>query len=105
MEASLVRLWGEVLGGEEIGVEDDFFDLGGNSLIGVQFLALLRKQVGVRLPMRTLFEAPTIAAFAALISADADEASPPEPEASGDGGTTIPRLPRGTDGTGSGTEA
>ncbi|MFG2247612.1 SDR family NAD(P)-dependent oxidoreductase [Spirillospora sp. NPDC048823] len=99
MEATLARLWGEVLGGEEIGVEDDFFELGGNSLIGVQFLALLRKQIGVRLPMRTLFEAPTIAAFAALVAAD--EASPPEPGESGDGGTTIPRLPRSTDsGTG-----
>ncbi|GIH80024.1 SDR family NAD(P)-dependent oxidoreductase [Planobispora longispora] len=88
VEATIARLWGEVLGGEHIGVDDDFFELGGNSLIAVQLIALVRKELGVRLPMRSLFEEPTVAGVAALID-EAGRASAAEPA-----GQTIPRLPR-----------
>ncbi|MER6577481.1 phosphopantetheine-binding protein, partial [Nonomuraea sp. NPDC001023] len=91
-EATIARLWGEVLGGDHIGVDDDFFELGGNSLIAVQLIALIRKELGVRLPMRNLFEEPTVAGVAALI--DAATASAPEPAPSGPATQTIPRLPR-----------
>ncbi|MGI5489564.1 SDR family NAD(P)-dependent oxidoreductase [Microtetraspora malaysiensis] len=84
-EATIARLWGEVLGGDHLGVDDDFFELGGNSLIAVQLIALIRKELGVRLPMRSLFEEPTVAGVAALVSA----ATTAEPAAQ-----TIPRLPR-----------
>ncbi len=67
LEAALARIWGDILGGGQIGVTDDFFEIGGNSLIAVQLIALVRKELGVRLPMRSVFEAPTIAAVAALI--------------------------------------
>ncbi|NUR88565.1 MAG: KR domain-containing protein, partial [Nonomuraea sp.] len=85
-EATIARLWGEVLGGDHIGVDDDFFELGGNSLIAVQLIALIRKELGVRLPMRSLFEEPTVAGVAALVSAAATTATAPV--------QTIPRLPR-----------
>ncbi|GIH80216.1 SDR family NAD(P)-dependent oxidoreductase [Planobispora longispora] len=66
-ESMLAGLWGEVLGAGRVGVEDDFFELGGNSLVAVQLIALLRKKAGVRLPMRTLFQVPTVTGMAALV--------------------------------------
>ncbi len=101
LEATIVRVWREALGVEAIGVDDDFFGLGGNSLVAVQLIAALRKAVGVRLPMRSLFETPTVAGLAARIeeiraeearaqTAEATEtAAEPQPPR-----TTIPRLPR-----------
>ncbi|HEX5496059.1 MAG TPA: SDR family NAD(P)-dependent oxidoreductase, partial [Mycobacteriales bacterium] len=67
LEATLCELWGDVLGADRIGVDDDFFDLGGNSLVAVQLIAQVRKSVGEKLPMRSLFEAPTVAGMAAAI--------------------------------------
>ncbi|NRQ35520.1 SDR family NAD(P)-dependent oxidoreductase [Nonomuraea sp. NN258] len=95
-EATIARLWGEVLGGDHIGVDDDFFELGGNSLIAVQLIALIRKELGVRLPMRSLFEEPTVAGVAALI--DAARLSPTAGTAAETAAETvtqtIPRQPR-----------
>jgi phthiocerol/phenolphthiocerol synthesis type-I polyketide synthase E len=68
LEATIARLWGEVLGNPQVGVTDDFFDKGGNSLVAVQLISMLRKEVGVRLPMRSLFERPTVAGTAALVA-------------------------------------
>lgn len=68
LEQTIARLWGEVLGAGEIGMTDDFFEIGGNSLIAVQLISMLRKEVGVRLPMRSLFEQPTVAGTAALVA-------------------------------------
>ena len=96
LEASMAQLFGEVLGGDAIGVEDDFFELGGNSLVAVQLIALVRKQIQVKLPMRSLFEEPTAAGVARLIEqvrAGTAEA-PAEPD---DTGTAIPRQPRRAD--------
>ena len=53
-----------MLGVEEVGPDDDFFALGGNSLVAVQLIGQVRKAVGVRLPMRALFDAPTVADMA-----------------------------------------
>ncbi|WP_283133516.1 type I polyketide synthase [Rhizohabitans arisaemae] len=95
LEKTIARLWKEVLGGTEIGVEDDFFELGGNSLIAVQLIALIRKEVGVRLPMRSLFEEPTVAGVAALVEQSRAESGPsPEPDPAPSGGSTIPKLAR-----------
>ncbi|MDP1008141.1 phosphopantetheine-binding protein, partial [Klebsiella pneumoniae] len=50
-----------------IGIHDNFFDMGGHSLIGIQLLARIGEQFGTSLPLNSLFQAPTIAAFAKLL--------------------------------------
>jgi acyl transferase domain-containing protein/acyl carrier protein len=86
LSALLARIWGEALGVQEVGEDDNFFELGGDSLVAVQLIARVRKAVGVRLPMRVLFETPTVASLAARIeqlraAPTADRpASPPQTE-------------------------
>ena len=63
-EELLAGVWGEVLGRAEIGAADDFFDLGGHSLLIGQVLARVRAAFGVDLPVRAAFEARTLAALA-----------------------------------------
>jgi acyl-coenzyme A synthetase/AMP-(fatty) acid ligase/acyl carrier protein len=59
-EAKLAAFWCEVLELPEVGVTDDFFDLGGDSLLAMQLLARIRKQLEVDIPVRSLFDTPTI---------------------------------------------
>jgi acyl carrier protein len=110
LEATVVGLFSEVLGGEAIGVEDEFFDLGGNSLVAVQLIALIRKRIQVKLPMRSLFEEPTAAGVARLIeqvrAEEADDTAPgttpgtaPATDAP-DPGMAITRQPRRSDAAG-----
>ena len=57
----LIRaIWIEMLGAKEIGIDDDFFELGGHSLLATGVLARVRGACGVNLPLRTIFETPTI---------------------------------------------
>lgn len=67
----LTRLWAEALGVEtaEVDVDDDFFALGGNSLVGVQLAARVRKEFDTDLPIATLIENPTVRAIAGIITA------------------------------------
>ncbi|MGJ8603513.1 MAG: SDR family NAD(P)-dependent oxidoreductase [Marivita sp.] len=67
VERTLVGIWEDLLGVQNIGVEDSFFDLGGHSLIAVRLFAKVRKTYNVDFPISILFEAPTIRACAALI--------------------------------------
>jgi len=67
IERVLTGFWQELLGVGDVGVEDDFFALGGHSLIAVRLFARVRKAFAVTFPISVLFEAPTIAACAALI--------------------------------------
>jgi aspartate racemase len=60
IEAQLVAIWQQVLGISPIGIEDNFFDLGGNSLLGVRLFDLIRHKMGVWLPVASLFKSPTI---------------------------------------------
>ncbi|HEX9937152.1 MAG TPA: amino acid adenylation domain-containing protein, partial [Longimicrobium sp.] len=66
-EAILARIWSELLGFQEVGVQDSFFDLGGHSLLGIRLLARVREAFRVELPLRAVFEAPTITGLAALV--------------------------------------
>ena len=67
IERTLVSIWEDLLGVQNVGVEDSFFDLGGHSLIAVRLFAKVRKTYNVDFPISVLFEAPTIRACAALI--------------------------------------
>ena len=60
LEATLTRWWKELLGVDAVGIQDNFFDLGGQSLTGVRLLAKIKKKYGVDLKLATLFSAPTI---------------------------------------------
>lgn len=70
VERKLAEFWKELLGVERIGVDDSFFDLGGHSLTAVRLFRMIRKEFALDLPISVLFEAPTIAACAALIGVD-----------------------------------
>lgn len=59
-ERLVARVWAESLDLDEVGPDDDFFELGGHSLIAVQIMTRLEKEMGMRLPIAALFEAPTV---------------------------------------------
>jgi acyl transferase domain-containing protein/acyl carrier protein len=84
-EEKLAAMWSELLGIQPIGVEDNFFDLGGHSLLATRVLARVQDIFKVRLPMRAIFEAPTVAGLAehvrtALWAAEAKSRAVREPE-------------------------
>ncbi|HZO74968.1 MAG TPA: amino acid adenylation domain-containing protein, partial [Ktedonobacteraceae bacterium] len=64
LERELTQIWSEVLGIEQIGVQDNFFESGGHSLKATQVLARVQQGMQVQLPLRSLFEEPTIAGLA-----------------------------------------
>ncbi len=70
VERELVAFWSELLGVDRIGVEDDFFELGGYSLIAVRLFARVRKRFELEFPLSILFEAPTVAQLASLIRSE-----------------------------------
>jgi len=67
VERALVAIWAEVLGLEKIGIHDNFFVLGGHSLLAMRFIARVREQFQVELPVHALFEEPTVAHLAGAI--------------------------------------
>jgi acyl transferase domain-containing protein/alpha-ketoglutarate-dependent taurine dioxygenase/acyl carrier protein len=67
LERKISAVWQRALGLEQVGVNDNFFDLGGNSLVGIQVLGELRASLGMQLPNVALFEAPTVGALARLV--------------------------------------
>ena len=76
LERKLAGIWQNLLGLERVGVNDSFFELGGDSLLGIQLTSTVKKQLEAKISAVTLFEAPTVAALAALLQAQQSEAAP-----------------------------
>ena len=69
IEEQLAAIWGEVLKRDRVGARDNFLELGGHSLLAIRVLGKISKSFGVRLPLRTLFDAPTIEQLSAAVEA------------------------------------
>jgi len=69
IEKELAGIWAELLKLNEVGVEDSFFELGGHSLLATQVVSRMRKTFNCEIPLRSLFESPTIAQLAQQIAA------------------------------------
>jgi acyl-coenzyme A synthetase/AMP-(fatty) acid ligase/acyl carrier protein len=90
VEEMITEIWGEVLKLDQIGVHDNFFELGGHSLLATQVMSRMRKVFQVELPLRSLFEMPTVAQLANEIEVTKKSyGEMPRPEI-----PSIPRQPR-----------
>jgi len=69
LESQLVELWEDLLGVAPVGVDDDFFDLGGNSLLAARMLVALEAELGHQVPMSALLDGSTVTGLAAAVAA------------------------------------
>jgi amino acid adenylation domain-containing protein len=90
LERTVAGIWSDVLGIERIGVDDNFFALGGHSLLGMQVMSRLRDELGVALSLRAVFESPTVAGLAA-----AAQGAPRQPENGEPALVRLDRTPHG----------
>jgi phthiocerol/phenolphthiocerol synthesis type-I polyketide synthase E len=85
LEERIADVWQSLLGVDRVGVHDDFFALGGHSLLATQIIARLKDMFELELPLKVIFEAPTIAKLAVLVEeailAEIEELSEDEAEA------------------------
>jgi acyl carrier protein len=68
-EVTLALLWGEILSLESVGIHENVFDLGAHSLAAMKALVRIRDAFGVTMPLRNLFERPTVAGLAEVVDA------------------------------------
>jgi amino acid adenylation domain-containing protein len=68
LEGLLSTIWCKLLDLDQVSVHDNFFEIGGHSLLGIQMFAHIERQLDRRLPIKTLFQAPTIAKLAAVMT-------------------------------------
>jgi acyl carrier protein len=93
-EKQLVQIWQNLLGISPIGIHDNFFDLGGHSLLGTQVISQIRQQFRAELPLQLIFEMPTVAELAQYLEREHHSQSslPPEIPAEGYQDETIDQL-------------
>jgi len=98
LEEQIAGIWRAVLDVREVGVEDNFFKMGGESLQGLRVLNRLRDLLGESIPLSIIFEAPTIAGLAGVLErsygSKVDGTGVQGNGAEGDGYKQIPRIPR-----------
>ncbi|RMR60526.1 non-ribosomal peptide synthetase [Pseudomonas cichorii] len=73
LQVCLAAIWVEVLHVPQVGLDDQFFELGGHSLLAAQVIARIKTQLGVSLPLRTLFEKPVLSDLAAEVALLTDD--------------------------------
>lgn len=93
-EHALVAIWTKVLGVDAVGTTDDFFAIGGDSLAAARVAALVSRRFGVRVPMRAMFDAPTISRFATEVLAPLLAPRPAPPPERGEPADRTERLAR-----------
>jgi len=69
LERTIAEVWQDLLKVEQVGLADNFFELGGHSLLATQVVSQLRQRLQVELPLRSLFESPTVAELARCLEA------------------------------------
>lgn len=74
-EQTVAGIWADLLGLPKISLHDNFFELGGHSLLATRVMVRVRKTTGVELPLRALFENPTVAKLATYIDSSAPEST------------------------------
>lgn len=97
LEESLVKLWAEVLRLERVGIDDNFFEIGGHSLMATRLISAIQTNFRVELPLRSLFETPTVARQAELLRglmAQAGQEFKPGQAQDSPGAPAQPILPR-----------
>ncbi|MDN3356432.1 non-ribosomal peptide synthetase [Actinomadura sp. DC4] len=84
-EHLIAGIWSDILGTTDPGIHDNFFDLGGHSLLAIKVTSRLRRELGIEVPLRALFQAPTIAGLSELLPGmhttdQEDRPAPRDPE-------------------------
>lgn len=90
VQEAVCEIWQQLLGLEKVGIHDSFFELGGHSLLGTQVLSRLQQRFELKLPLRAVFEAPTVAELAERIQVtlwQTEESSQPGRAEDGDDDT------------------
>jgi acyl transferase domain-containing protein/acyl carrier protein len=80
LEQRIAEIWQRILGREQIGIHDNFFDLGGNSLLGLQLVSELSQELGTQIAPVTLFEFPTVRSLTRYLNPEAEEQAQPSRE-------------------------
>lgn len=73
LEQVLVELWADILELDRVGIDDNFFEIGGHSILASKFISRLRETVQVELPLRTFFSSPTVAGLAEAMIKDGQQ--------------------------------
>jgi amino acid adenylation domain-containing protein len=76
-EETLAKIWQEILNVPQVGIDDNFFELGGHSLLATQVVSKIRQSLSVELPLRYLFEYPTVAQLANQLENSVAQEIPP----------------------------